>query len=53
MIWYKKKCLILNTIADKTIDADKEQNIIVNKKFITIANEAINANIEQDTIASK
>ena len=61
IIWYKQKILIpgtkankkLNTIADKTINVDKERDIIADKKLNIAADKTINANKKQDVAASK
>ena len=44
IVWYKWESLISDTISDKTINADKRQDITDNKKLNAAADKIINVN---------
>ena len=43
----------LNTVVDKTVNTDKERDIVANKNLNTVADKGINANKKQDALAGK
>ena len=61
MLQYNQKSLILDTIADKklnavvdkAVDTNKERGIIADTKLNAVTDKAVDADKVQDTIASK
>ena len=45
--------MILNIVADKATNTDKQCNTVVNKKLNTIADNTVNADKKQNAIANK